>query len=91
MICDNGERPYCFGKMDMVFPMGQDGLRHSPESCMVCFCKTDCMRTALQGAEGVKVQEEKVDRAYESGMMGFLERWSRKKTLHRNMKKREGA
>ena len=74
--------------MDTVFPMGQDGLRHSPESCMVCLCKTDCMRTALHGAGGMKVQEETVDRAYESGMMGFLERWSKKKALHRNMKKK---
>ncbi len=91
MIYESEGRPYCFGKMDTVFPMGQDGLRHSPESCMVCFCKTDCMRTALHGSGGVKVQEEKVDRAYESGMMGFLERWSKKKTLHRNMKKGDDA
>jgi len=46
------------------------------------------MRTALHGAGGMKVQEETVDRAYESGMMGFLERWSKKKALHRNMKKK---
>jgi hypothetical protein len=29
------------------------------------------------------VREEKLDRAYNAGMVGFLERWSRKKELHR--------
>lgn len=77
------ERPYCFSKLECVFPMGPDGLRQTPESCMVCFCKTECLRTALQGDEGAEVHEEKVDRAYEAGTMGFLERWSRKKALHR--------
>ncbi|MEE4358513.1 MAG: hypothetical protein V2I97_18725 [Desulfococcaceae bacterium] len=86
------EHPYCFGDMDTVFPMGQDGLRHSPESCMLCYCKTDCMRAALHGSSGTAVEEEKVDRAYESGMMGFFERWSKKKALHRDMqKKRSGT
>ena len=76
------ERPYCYGKLECVFPMGSNGLRETPESCMVCYCKTECLRTAMQSADAVQVREEKVDRAYESGMMGFMERWSRKKALH---------
>ena len=76
------ERPYCFSRLEIVFPMGPEGLRETPESCMVCYCKTECLRTAMQGAEGVHVKEEKVDRAYAAGMMGFFERWSRKKALH---------
>ena len=75
------ERPYCYGKLECVFPMGDDGLRETPESCMVCYCKTECLREAVQGQAGVKVREEKVDRAYAAGMMGFFERWSRKKAL----------
>ncbi len=75
------ERPYCYGKLECVFPMGEDGLRETPESCMVCYCKTECLRTAMQGQAGAQVREEKVDRAYAAGMMGFFERWSRKKTL----------
>lgn len=82
------EHPYCFGKLDNVFLLGKDGLRHTPESCMVCFCKTDCLRTAVKGPEGVKVEEERVKRAYGSGTMGFIERWSRKKALTRQ--KRHG-
>ena len=37
----------------------------------------------MSRVEGLTVREEKVDRAYASGMMSFLERWSRKKELHR--------
>jgi hypothetical protein len=75
------ERPYCYGKIECVFPMGTDGLRETPESCMVCYCKTECLRIAMQGQAGTQVREEKVDRAYAAGMMGFFERWSRKKAL----------
>ena len=50
------ERPYCYGKLECVFPMGENGLRETPESCMVCYCKTECLRTAMQGEAG--------DRAY---------------------------
>jgi hypothetical protein len=31
---------------------------------------------------GLTVREELVDRAYASGMVGFFERWSRKKALN---------
>jgi hypothetical protein len=30
---------------------------------------------------GITVRQEMVDRAYESGRVGFFERWSRKKAL----------
>lgn len=63
--------------------MGDEGLRETPESCMVCYCKTECLRTAMQGEAGDQVREEKVDRAYAAGMMGFFERWSRKKALQK--------
>jgi hypothetical protein len=82
------ERPYCYGKIECVFPMGDEGLRETPESCMVCYCKTECLRTAMQGEAGDQVREEKVDRAYAAGMMGFFERWSRKKALQQ---RRPGA
>lgn len=77
------EHPYCFGKLNTVFPLGDDGLRHTPESCMVCRYKTECLREALRQSDGIQVREEKLDRAYAAGMVGFLERWSRKKELHR--------
>lgn len=76
--------PECFGKLDTVFPKGEDGLRHSPEKCMTrCPYNTECLRTALSGNGGDTVREEKVDREYNAGAMSFLERWSRKKCLHR--------
>jgi hypothetical protein len=82
------ELPYCFGDLDNVFPLGDDGLRHSPESCMVCFCKTDCLRTAVSGPEGIQVKKEQVKRAHKSGTISFIERWSRKKSLEKLKKKR---
>ena len=42
----------------------------------------------MGGADGVKVREEIVDRAYDSGMMSFLERWSKKKDLKRKLRKK---
>lgn len=75
------EHPHCFGVLDNVFPKGCNDLRSSPESCFVCYCKTECLQTALSGADGLEVQAESVDRAYSAGVIGFWERWSRKKTL----------
>jgi hypothetical protein len=80
------EYPYCFGKLEKVFPMGKNGLRTTPESCLVCYCKTECLKSALENPGGLKVKEEKVDRAYATGMIGFLERWSQKKVLNRKLK-----
>jgi len=84
----NEEVPACFGKLDVVFPKSEDGLRHSPESCMPCFYKTKCLRSAMKGSDGLQVKEEQTDRAYESGRIGFFERWSRKKEFSRKVKKK---
>jgi len=69
----------CYGRLECVFPKGEDDLRHTPERCHGCPRKVDCLRTALQGEDGISVREEKLDRAYASGQVGFIERWSRKK------------
>jgi hypothetical protein len=50
---------------------------------MPCRLKTECLRSALASSEGVAVREEALERAYRAGMVGFLERWSRKKSLSR--------
>ncbi len=78
--------PVCFGNLEIVFPEADHGLRASPETCMACPQKTECLRTAMQGKSGINVREEVVDRAYTSGSMGFIERWSRKKELNRRFK-----
>ncbi len=77
--------PECFGKLENVFPEGGDGLRSTPESCMPCRYRTDCLRTAMTGSGGLKLQEKNLDRAYSSGMLGFLGRWSRKKDIQRQL------
>ena len=82
------QRPECFGNLTKVFPKGEDGLRHSPEECFACPENTHCLRSALQGTDGIDVQEEHVDRAYRSGMIGFFERWSRRKELDARKKSR---
>jgi hypothetical protein len=80
---ENTARKPCFGDLSVVFPRGEDGLPRSPETCLACPEKTLCLRIALQGREGIDMQDRRVDRAYESGMMGFWSRWSRKKLLDR--------
>ena len=83
MTGNSPSRPGCFGDLSIVFPLGRDGLRHTPRGCMICVYKTECLRTAMRRPQGLEVREEAVDRAYNSGMIGFLDRWSRKKELHR--------
>ena len=86
-MMDTSEKlPYCYGKLEEVFPPGEDGLRHVPESCLVCLYKTRCLRNAMEGDAGLAVKDERVDQAYEAGMIGFFDRWSRKKALHKKKK-----
>ena len=87
--CIDNKYPKCFGDLDTVFPKTRDGLRSTPETCLECLHKTACLRAAMQSVDGMKVQEEIVDRAYDSGMMSFLERWSKKKVLKRKLKKED--
>ena len=80
----------CFGDLQAVFPLGKDGLRHTPDSCLECKDKTECLRTAVQGTDGVKVREERLSRAYDSGTIGFFERWARKKELQQKKRRPTG-
>jgi len=84
---DTKKYPACFGNLKKVFPMGKDDLRHTPQECLPCLHKTYCLRAAIQGKDGLEVKEEHLDRAYNSGMVGFFERWSKKKDFHRRKKK----
>ena len=81
---DTSERPDCFGELEKVFPMSKRGLRETPDDCMYqCHCKTACLRAAMDGVMGVKVQEELIERGEEAGMLTFFQRWSKKKQLAR--------
>ncbi len=81
--------PTCFGILDSVFPLGDNGIRTSPKDCLECAHKTDCLRSAMKRSNGLRFQEECIDRAYESRMIGFLERWSKKKNLQRKLNEHE--
>lgn len=83
-MLNNDNLPNCFGILDEVFPLQPDGLRLSPGRCIKkCNYKTQCLKKAMKGKDGLKTQEQFVDRSYKSGMIGFLERWSQKKHLRR--------
>ena len=79
--------PDCFAQLETVFPMGEDGLRNTPETCLACPQKTECPPTAIPGIDGLKVREQQIDTAYNSGIIGFHERWSKKKAIERQKKK----
>jgi hypothetical protein len=53
---------------------------------MQCIHKTECLRSAIGASSGFNIREEMVDRAYRGGLIGFFNRWSQKKAIHR-MKK----
>jgi len=63
--------------------MSADGLRITPEACLLCTCKTRCLQTAMGGEGGLRVREEMIDRAYRGGLIGFFQRWSEKKSIKR--------
>ncbi|MDF1592428.1 MAG: hypothetical protein P1P89_13005 [Desulfobacterales bacterium] len=87
MKSDSSEHPACFGVLEQVFPKSEDGLRQSPERCMNCRLKVDCLRAAVSGPEGNRVREEVIDRAYGTGVISFFERWSKKKYFRGRLKK----
>ena len=88
---DPQKLPSCFGQLDTVFPMRSDGLRVTPIECLQCLHKTACLRTAMEQSKGMKVREEMIDRAYHGGVIGFLQRWSQKKTIDRLKRKRSSG
>jgi hypothetical protein len=51
-----------------------------------CAHKTACLRRALAGEQGSEVEEELIERSEQAGMIGFFQRWSRKKKLSRDRK-----
>ncbi|MBU1172674.1 MAG: hypothetical protein KKD44_24200 [Proteobacteria bacterium] len=85
MAPSNQSKPICFGQLEKVFPKTENGLRESPERCIqACELKTECLRTALsKDPKANEVHEEKVDNAYDAGLLTFFERWSRKKQLNK--------
>lgn len=86
-MTSSNKKPHCFGDLNTVFPLRADGLRVTPVSCLQCVHKTECLRTAMGSRSGIGVREEMIDRAYRGGLIGFMQRWSQKKSIHRLKKK----
>jgi hypothetical protein len=83
MVSENDIKE-CFGNLEKVFPMTESGLRQTPDDCFYyCPVKTKCLQKAMGTQDGIQVEEEIIDRDAKSGMISFLERWSRKKQAHR--------
>lgn len=90
MSSDAKQRPPCYGDLDTVFPLREDGFRVSPIECLQCVHKTECLKRAMGETRGFSVREEMIDRAYRGGVIGFFQRWSQKKDIHR-MKQKKGS
>ncbi|MCF8070306.1 MAG: hypothetical protein K9L30_17120 [Desulfobacterales bacterium] len=80
------QKPECFSCLDKIFPMGENDFRSTPVSCEPCPYKLECLKAAIDGPDGLKLKEEYIDRAYKSGLIGFVERWAKKKAIRRKMK-----
>ncbi len=85
MVNDKADRPDCFAQLDIVFPMGEEGIRTTPPECMNCSLVKSCIQAAMRSTEGLRLEEERVDRAYEYGLIGRLECWSKKKLIHQKI------
>ena len=79
----------CFGDLDRVFPMGKEGLREVPSNCFACPDKEACLQMALNTEKGIGLRREILDRAPAHGMVGWLKRWSERKTLTQLKKQKE--
>lgn len=79
----------CFGDLEKVFPLADNGFRTSPAECMKCPMVKPCIQAAMRGVDGLREEEKRVDRAYECGLIGTLERWSKKKLIRRKIEEQE--
>ncbi|MDY6879321.1 MAG: hypothetical protein SV686_03630 [Thermodesulfobacteriota bacterium] len=82
-------RKDCYGVLDLVFPVGKEGLREIVATCFDCPDKVACLRAALNTKEGLTLMSEVVEREAPSGLAHRLRRWSEKKQLSRLMKQKK--
>ncbi|MBW1729458.1 MAG: hypothetical protein JRH08_03595 [Deltaproteobacteria bacterium] len=81
----------CFGILDRVFPVGDQGLREVPPTCFQCPERTECLKAALATQEGVSFRMELLDRRSPRGFVERLKRWSERKALSRSMEQRKDS
>lgn len=82
------ERKECYGILERVFPVGEEGLRQVPEACFECTDRVSCLKEAIQTREGVEMRTRLLERAEEGGILSKIQRWSERKHLSRQI--REG-
>ncbi|MEW5724035.1 MAG: hypothetical protein AB1896_13075 [Thermodesulfobacteriota bacterium] len=83
------KRPDCFGRLDQVFPLGEEGLRQVRPSCDGCGLVKDCLAAAARSPEGVEMRARRTEAAQRDqgrGLIGFLNRWSELKASRRRPK-----
>jgi len=89
-MVDNANNPLqCFGDLEKVFPLRENGFRTSPSECMKCPVVKPCIQAAMRGVDGLKEEEKRVDRAYKCGLISTFERWSKKKLIRRKIEEQE--
>ncbi|MCB2192559.1 MAG: hypothetical protein KQI62_13395 [Deltaproteobacteria bacterium] len=76
-------RPECFGDLERVFPSADGGLREVAAGCWDCTHRVDCLRVAASGQGRETLYEEKALRGDPEGVVGFMRRWSRRKSASR--------
>ena len=83
------DNPECFGILEKVFPMTDNGFRQTPQNCFdFCPLKTKCLEYAMTTKDGAKLEEEIIKKGTQSGTINFFERWSRKKQAYKKLHKR---
>ena len=83
-------RKDCFGILDKVFPMGDEGFREIVPECFKCSDRKECLQKALKTEQGFQLRSDVLDRSSAGGLMGRLKRWSDKKALSKQQKQQEG-
>lgn len=74
-------RKDCFGILENVFPMENEGLREIVPECFECPDRKECLQDALKTKQGFQLRSEVLDRSSAGGVIGRLKRWSDKKAL----------
>lgn len=82
----------CYGILDMVFPVNNQGFREVTIECQECPDKVACLRDSLGTKEGIVFKAKRLENFPGNGLLGRIKRWSYRKELNRlsEQKKKEG-
>jgi hypothetical protein len=84
------EKNDCFGILDKVFPVSDNGLREITAECIECDDRLSCLKEALATKDGIEMREDILKRAPADGLIGRIRRWSEKKALRSMAKTGKG-